>query len=37
MDLCFQAVGLQSHSVRVVHQFGSSKWEYDHLFSLDQI
>ena len=28
MDLCSQAVGLQSHSVRVMHQFGSSKWGY---------
>ena len=37
MDLCSQAVGLQSHSVRVVHQFGSSKQGYDHLFSLDRI
>ena len=37
MDSCSQAVGLQLHSVRVMHQFGSSKRGYDHLFSLDQI
>ena len=37
MDSCSQAVGLHSHSVRVVHQFGRCKQEYDHLFSLDRI
>ena len=37
MDSSSQAVGLPSHGVQVMYQFGRNKREYDHLFSLDRI